>query len=90
MLNKKGLLVFIILILGMVGSTIPKPEHAETKKRIIFAMSDDVGFEEIGCYGVLDGESITPNIDSLADNGVRFNICYARIFWPFAGYVVYR
>ena len=41
-------------------------------------MSDDVGFEEIGCYGVLDGESITPHIDSLADNGVRFNICYAQ------------
>ena len=79
MLNKKGLLVFIILILGMVGSAMQKPEHAETKKpNIIFIMSDDVGFEEIGCYGVLDGESITPNIDSLADNGVRFNICYAQ------------
>ena len=56
-----------------------KPEHAETKKpNIIFIMSDDVGFEEIGCYGVLDGKSITPHIDSLADNGVRFNICYAQ------------
>ena len=63
----------------MVGSAMQKPEHAETKKpNIIFIMSDDVGFEEIGCYGVLDGKSITPHIDSLADNGVRFNICYAQ------------
>ena len=68
-----------------------KPQHPETKKpNIIFIMSDDVGFEEIGCYGVLDGKSITPNIDSLANDGVRFNICYASYLWTFASYVVYR
>ena len=52
--------------------------HAQEKPNIIFIISDDVGFEEIGCYGVIDRESITPNIDSLAENGVRFNTCYAQ------------
>ena len=51
---------------------------AQKKPNIIFIISDDVGFEEIGCYGVIDRESITPNIDSLAEKGVRFNTCYAQ------------
>ena len=51
---------------------------AREKPNIIFIISDDVGFEEIGCYGVIDRESITPNIDSLAEKGVRFNTCYAQ------------
>ena len=79
MLNKKAYLGLIILISSTLVSAMQKPQHPETKKpNIIFIMSDDVGFEEIGCYGVLDGESITPNIDSLANEGVRFNICYAQ------------
>ena len=51
---------------------------AQKKPNIIFIISDDVGFEEIGCYGVIDRESFTPNIDSLAEKGVRFNTCYAQ------------
>lgn len=51
---------------------------AQKKPNIVFIISDDVGFEEIGCYDVIDRESITPNIDSLAEKGVRFNTCYAQ------------
>ena len=51
---------------------------AQKKPNIVFIISDDVGFEEIGCYGVIDRKSITPNIDSLAEKGVRFNTCYAQ------------
>jgi arylsulfatase A len=48
------------------------------KPNIVFIISDDVGFEEVGCYGVIDRESITPNIDRLSEKGVRFNTCYAQ------------
>ena len=37
-----------------------------------------LALRKIGCYGVIDRESITPNIDSLAEKGVRFNTCYAQ------------
>ena len=40
---------------------------------IIFFMADDMGFSDIGCYG---GEINTPNLDTLADNGVRFTQFY--------------
>ena len=36
-------------------------------------MADDMGYSDIGCYG---GEITTPNIDALADDGVRFTQFY--------------
>jgi arylsulfatase len=39
----------------------------------VLIMSDDMGFSDIGCYG---GEINTPNLDQLADHGVRFSQFY--------------
>ena len=36
---------------------------------IVFVLVDDVGFSDIGCFG---SEIQTPNIDRLADEGIRF------------------
>ena len=36
-------------------------------------MADDIGFSDIGCYG---GEIKTPNIDRLANEGLRFTTFY--------------
>ena len=36
-------------------------------------MTDDLGFSDIGCYG---GEIETPNLDALANNGLRFSQFY--------------
>ena len=36
-------------------------------------MTDDMGFSDIGCY---DGEIDTPNIDALAEDGLRFTQLY--------------
>ena len=40
---------------------------------IIIIMADDMGYSDLGCYG---GEVRTPNIDSLAANGLRFSQFY--------------
>jgi len=39
------------------------------RPNIIFILTDDMGFSDIGCYG---GEIETPNLDRLAQNGLRF------------------
>ena len=47
---------------------------------IMVIMSDDMGYSDIGCYGsAID----TPNLNSLAENGLRFTQFYntARC-WP--------
>ena len=82
MLNNTGCWMFGCI--GMLGAcfsvvAMEVPAEAEEKRpNIILIMSDDVGFEEIGCYGVLQEPSKTPRIDALAKQGVRFNICYAQ------------
>ena len=50
------------------------------KPNIIFILADDLGYSDIGCYG---SEIETPQLDSLAKNGVRFTQFYntARC-WP--------
>ncbi|MCC9658844.1 sulfatase-like hydrolase/transferase [Rhodopirellula halodulae] len=50
------------------------PTFAE-RPNIIFIMADDLGFNQIGCYG--DTPIKTPNLDRLAANGIRFTQAYA-------------
>ncbi len=46
---------------------------AAERPNILLIMSDDMGFSDLGCYG---GEIQTPNLDSLAKEGVRFTQFY--------------
>lgn len=50
-----------------------KPEAA--KPNVIFILLDDYGYTDLGCYG--SKYYLTPNIDRLAKQGVRFMDAYA-------------
>jgi len=43
------------------------------RPNIVLILADDMGFSDIGCYG---GEILTPNIDALAAEGLRFTQFY--------------
>jgi arylsulfatase A-like enzyme len=45
------------------------------KPNIIFVLADDLGYGDLGCYG--QKQIQTPNIDGLADDGMRFTDHYA-------------
>ncbi len=45
----------------------------ERRPNIVLIMADDMGFSDIGCYG---GEIRTPNLDGLAEGGLRFTQFY--------------
>lgn len=50
---------------------------------ILFILADDMGWSDLGCYG---GEIQTPNLDSLAQNGLRFTQFYnTSRCWPTRG-----
>jgi len=63
---------------GVVGRTYdtsepawPEPKRARPgAPNVLFIVLDDVGFAQLGCYG---GPMHTPNMDSLAENGLRYN-----------------
>lgn len=46
-----------------------------TKPNIIFILADDLGWGDLGCYG--QQQILTPNLDRMAAEGVRFTDCYA-------------
>jgi len=46
---------------------------ATTKPNIMVILVDDMGFSDFGCYG---SEIPTPNLDALAQGGVRFTQFY--------------
>lgn len=43
------------------------------RPNIVLIMADDMGYSDIDCYG---GEVRTPNLNGLADNGLRFTQFY--------------
>ena len=55
-----------VLLIGVLFSC-----SSANKKRpnIVFILADDLGYSDIGCYG---GEISTPNLDRLAEEGIRF------------------
>lgn len=48
-------------------------ETVTNRPNIIVILADDMGYSDIGCYG---GEIPTPNLDSLAKDGLRFTQFY--------------
>ncbi len=56
------------------------PPAPARKPNILVIVADDMGFSDLGCYG---GEIQTPNLNRLAEGGVRFTEFYntARC-WP--------
>lgn len=48
-------------------------KNPQSKPNIVLIMADDMGYSDIGCYG---SEISTPNIDWLANNGLRFRNFY--------------
>lgn len=49
--------------------------YAGDQPNIVFILADDLGYAELGCYG--QAKIQTPNLDALADEGIRFTQHYS-------------
>ncbi len=70
----KGL-IFLTIFLAPTTSLYAVDLPIQTKPNIIFILSDDTGFADLGCYG--HPYAKTPNLDKLAAEGTRFRLFYA-------------
>jgi len=64
----KTLVYLALFLLGLVPAM-----QASDRPNIILIMVDDLGYSDFGCYG---SEIQTPNIDALAESGLRFSRFY--------------
>ena len=59
----------VLVILALLCIFCARAKAAERKPNVLILLSDDQGYNDLGCQGSKDIP--TPNIDSLAKNGVR-------------------
>ncbi|PWD98956.1 sulfatase family protein [Marinilabilia rubra] len=64
--------VVLVFLLAYYGSFVASQEQAGPN--VVFIISDQHKLDALGCYG--DEMAITPNIDKLAEEGVRLTNCY--------------
>ena len=50
-----------------------KKGKADQRPNIVLILADDLGYSDLGCYG---GEIRTPNLDRLAEKGIRYSGFY--------------
>ena len=62
----------LVFLIGFFSSSILGEDK---KPNVIFILADDLGYNELGCYG--QKKIQTPNIDSLADDGMKFTRHYS-------------
>jgi arylsulfatase A-like enzyme len=68
------------IVLSILAFTVSLKSNSQTKNKtvkpnIVFIYLDDLGYGDLSCYGATSIK--TPNIDALANGGVRFTNGYA-------------
>lgn len=64
---------FLVLVILLTKFQYSLLAQLTIPPNILIIMADDLGFSDIGCYG---GEIPTPNLDQLAQRGVKFTQFY--------------
>ena len=73
---KTGLKIAGFAIILILGVSFFSCKTAEKRPNIVLIMADDMGYECLGCNG--STEYKTPNLDKLAQEGVRFKECFSQ------------
>ncbi|WP_020597375.1 sulfatase [Spirosoma panaciterrae] len=68
-------IVINVCLIAWWATTLSVFGQQSTKPNIVFILADDLGWKDLSCYGNPFHE--TPNLDKLAQNGVRFTQAYA-------------
>ena len=73
----KRALTLLTALLLMPAAALHANETTERKGKpnIVIILADDLGYSDFGCYG---SEIDTPNIDRLAESGLRFSSYYSE------------
>jgi len=70
----KHLLLTFVIFVAVTSSKCVYAEEKATQPNIVVLFSDDAGYADFGFHG--SHEMLTPRLDALARNGVRFKQAY--------------
>ena len=70
---KKTTISALILIMVFALSTFAQSNSSDDRPNFLLIVADDMGFSDLGSFG---GEINTPNLDALAEQGVRYSNYY--------------
>jgi arylsulfatase A-like enzyme len=73
--NKRNSLKAAMVAAAIVIPAVMPAAEAKTKPNIVYILADDLGYGDLSCYG--QEKFKTPNIDSLAKEGMKFTDHYS-------------
>jgi arylsulfatase len=65
----------VTMVVAFAAPVVGSAAEAPRRPNIVIILGDDLGFADLGAFG---GEIKTPNLDALANNGVRFTDFYTQ------------
>ena len=65
----------MFILYGCNDNNLKVDQVSSQKPNIIYILADDLGYGDLGCYG--QSKFDTPNIDKLAEDGIRFTQHYS-------------
>lgn len=71
----RSMSLMAVVLVTACSQPAKAPTAVEEKPNIVVIYLDDLGYGDLSCYGATELQ--TPNIDGLANNGVRFTNGYA-------------
>jgi len=74
-MKKKGSILFAAAFILAAALSCDTSNENKSLPNIVIFLVDDLGWKDVGCYGSEFYE--TPNIDKLANEGIRFTDAYA-------------
>ncbi|HEV2294008.1 MAG TPA: sulfatase [Tepidisphaeraceae bacterium] len=67
------IVVLSFLLLSLLPVSVRAQERPASLPNVILVFADDLGYGDLGCYG---GKNPTPNLDRMAEQGIRFTDFY--------------
>ena len=71
--TKGKIILYFLFLISIMDSSYAQKQGKTKKPNVVLFLVDDLGFSDLGCYG---SEISTPNLDRIAQQGIRFTHFY--------------
>ncbi|WCR06496.1 sulfatase-like hydrolase/transferase [Paracoccus fistulariae] len=81
-MRKWRFLMCLLPAIGLAGTSVAQDQSEQTsttdRPNILVIWGDDIGWQNVSAYGMGTMGYTTPNIDRIAEEGIRFTDHYAQ------------